>query len=63
MISMKEYSSRGRRQPDACKTDYIDLYQLHWPSRNAPIFGQKGIQPRTGTQVSCDRSHFDALTL
>jgi aryl-alcohol dehydrogenase-like predicted oxidoreductase len=21
-------------------TDYIDLYQLHWPSRNAPIFGQ-----------------------
>ncbi len=23
------------------QTDYIDLYQLHWPSRNAPIFGQK----------------------
>lgn len=22
------------------KTDYIDLYQLHWPNRNAPIFGQ-----------------------
>lgn len=22
------------------QTDYIDLYQLHWPSRNVPIFGQ-----------------------
>jgi aryl-alcohol dehydrogenase-like predicted oxidoreductase len=22
------------------QTDYVDLYQLHWPSRNAPIFGQ-----------------------
>jgi aryl-alcohol dehydrogenase-like predicted oxidoreductase len=21
------------------QTDYVDLYQLHWPSRNAPIFG------------------------
>ena len=26
-------------------TDYIDLYQLHWPSRNAPIFGQKQFDP------------------
>lgn len=26
-------------------TDYIDLYQLHWPSRNAPIFGQKEFDP------------------
>ena len=22
------------------KTDYIDLYQLHWPERNIPLFGQ-----------------------
>ncbi|MFZ6844593.1 aldo/keto reductase [Undibacterium sp. RuTC16W] len=27
------------------QTDYIDLYQLHWPSRNAPIFGQKSFDP------------------
>lgn len=23
------------------QTDYIDLYQLHWPDRPAPIFGEK----------------------
>jgi len=22
------------------QTDYIDLYQLHWPERNVPVFGQ-----------------------
>ena len=27
------------------QTDYIDLYQLHWPSRNVPIFGQKQFNP------------------
>lgn len=27
------------------QTDYIDLYQLHWPSRNVPIFGQKQFDP------------------
>lgn len=27
------------------QTDYIDLYQLHWPSRNAPIFGQIAFTP------------------
>lgn len=27
------------------QTDYIDLYQLHWPSRNVPIFGQTAFNP------------------
>lgn len=27
------------------QTDYIDLYQLHWPSRNVPIFGQIRFNP------------------
>lgn len=25
------------------QTDYLDLYQLHWPDRGAPIFGQRGV--------------------
>ena len=27
------------------QTDYIDLYQLHWPSRNVPIFGDSAFNP------------------
>lgn len=27
------------------QTDYVDLYQLHWPDRNTPIFGQYRFDP------------------
>lgn len=27
------------------KTDYIDIYQLHWPERNVPMFGQYQFDP------------------
>jgi len=27
------------------QTDYIDLYQLHWPDRNVPVFGQFHFDP------------------
>ena len=27
------------------KTDYIDVYQLHWPERNVPMFGQYQFDP------------------
>lgn len=27
------------------QTDYLDLYQLHWPSRNVPIFGATLFDP------------------
>jgi aryl-alcohol dehydrogenase-like predicted oxidoreductase len=32
------------------QTDYIDLYQLHWPSRNAPIFGATAFDPHAERQ-------------
>jgi aryl-alcohol dehydrogenase-like predicted oxidoreductase len=28
------------------QTDYVDLYQLHWPSRNVPIFGANSFEPK-----------------
>ena len=28
------------------QTDYIDLYQIHWPSRNVPVFGQIYFDPK-----------------
>ena len=27
------------------QTDYLDLYQLHWPERNVPLFGQYQFDP------------------
>jgi aryl-alcohol dehydrogenase-like predicted oxidoreductase len=27
------------------QTDYVDLYQLHWPARNQPMFGQWEYEP------------------
>ncbi len=27
------------------QTDYVDLYQLHWPERNQPMFGQWQYEP------------------
>jgi aryl-alcohol dehydrogenase-like predicted oxidoreductase len=27
------------------QTDYIDLYQIHWPARNVPMFGKSSYQP------------------
>ncbi|MFA9219526.1 MAG: aldo/keto reductase, partial [Sphingomonadaceae bacterium] len=28
------------------QTEHIDLYQLHWPSRNVPIFGNNSFNPK-----------------
>jgi aryl-alcohol dehydrogenase-like predicted oxidoreductase len=29
------------------RTDYLDLYQLHWPDRGVPMFGGRGMQAIT----------------
>lgn len=29
---------------DRLQTDYLDLYQLHWPERQANYFGKRGVQ-------------------
>lgn len=28
------------------QTDYLDLYQIHWPERNVPLFGQYQFDPK-----------------
>ncbi len=36
------------------RTDYIDLYQIHWPQRNVPMFGALEFEPskeRTGPPI------------
>jgi len=36
------------------QTDYLDLYQLHWPQRNANFFGRLGFEPE-------EEAHFTPL--
>ncbi|WMW81936.1 aldo/keto reductase [Undibacterium cyanobacteriorum] len=43
------------------QTDYIDLYQLHWPSRNAPIFGQKEFNPELERESVAIEATLDVL--
>jgi len=43
------------------QTDYIDLYQLHWPERNQPMFGQWQFDPAHDRECTPIREQLDAL--
>lgn len=53
---------------DACdaslkrlKTDVIDLYQLHWPSRHVPAFGMVYFDPAKDAPVTSIHAQLEAL--
>ena len=43
------------------RTDYIDLYQLHWPARNQPLFGQLPFDPARERESTPIRAQLEAL--
>lgn len=43
------------------QTDYIDLYQLHWPERNQPMFGQWQYDPARERECTPIRAQLEAL--
>jgi aryl-alcohol dehydrogenase-like predicted oxidoreductase len=43
------------------QTDYIDLYQLHWPERNQPMFGQWQFDPANDKDCTPIREQLAAL--
>ncbi|MEH6629287.1 MAG: NADP(H)-dependent aldo-keto reductase [Halopseudomonas aestusnigri] len=43
------------------KTDYIDLYQLHWPDRNSNLFGQLGFEHRDQERITQPEETLDVL--
>jgi aryl-alcohol dehydrogenase-like predicted oxidoreductase len=46
------------------QTNYIDLYQLHWPSRNVPLFGAREFDPkneRSSASIAEQVTAFGAL--
>jgi aryl-alcohol dehydrogenase-like predicted oxidoreductase len=44
------------------QTDYVDLYQLHWPDRNTPIFGQYQFDPNQERDTVPIRETLEALS-
>jgi aryl-alcohol dehydrogenase-like predicted oxidoreductase len=43
------------------RTDYIDLYQLHWPERNQPMFGQYRFDPSKERAVTPVEDQIEVL--
>lgn len=43
------------------QTDYVDLYQLHWPDRRVPLFGQRGATPARGAGTGAEVPVEDTL--
>ena len=43
------------------QTDYIDLYQLHWPERNQPMFGQWQYDPTKERECTPIREQLETL--
>lgn len=44
------------------QTDYIDLYQLHWPARNQPMFGGWAYDPAAERTATPIEETLEALT-
>ncbi len=43
------------------RTDYVDIYQLHWPERNQPMFGNWLYQPDQERDCTPIRTQLEAL--
>ncbi|HEX5687152.1 MAG TPA: aldo/keto reductase [Ideonella sp.] len=43
------------------QTDHIDLYQIHWPNRNAPSFGSIYFEPERDTEYTSIHDQLDAF--
>jgi len=44
------------------RTDVIDLYQIHWPNRNAPAFGAIYFDPKKDAEYTSIHDQLQALT-
>ncbi len=45
------------------RTDVIDLYQIHWPNRNLPIFGSSYFDPTRDREVASIHEQLEGLAV
>lgn len=43
------------------RTDYIDLYQIHWPARNVPMFGRYQFDPAQEVDAEPIRAQLETM--
>ncbi len=43
------------------QTDYLDIYYLHWPERNVPIFGQYQFDPAQERDAQGHEKHWEPI--
>jgi aryl-alcohol dehydrogenase-like predicted oxidoreductase len=45
------------------RTDVIDLYQIHWPNRNVPVFGASSFDPQRDRDVASIHEQLEGLAI
>jgi aryl-alcohol dehydrogenase-like predicted oxidoreductase len=45
------------------RTDYIDLYQVHWPARNVPAFGARRFDPAKEVDCASVQEQLEAMAV
>ena len=43
------------------RTDYLDLFQIHWPGRNVPMFGQTQFDPKKEGEAASISEQVEAM--